>query len=462
MKFADLVKDATTSTGTGAITLSGTPATGFQSLSAVGGTGSTFPYSMSGGAEWEIGIGTITGANTFTRAPTASSNGGALVNFSAGTKTVVVTMTASLLSRIPIDRDVAFSQTVPLDQVGIAWMTQQSVSAKYTFTPAAGAVKGASASGRLVADGVTANAPDTSAFKTISGTAAYNNVAGSVNLWEASYDGYNYWWAWAQEGSTSSGATTPTVTGVTVSPSTANVAGSANQTFTATVTGTNSPSQSVTWSASAGSITSGGVFTAPAATGSTQTITVTATSVQDGATTGTATVTVAAATGSYPRLQSLSATTTESGSGPYTYTGGGTALASETGGISTLGATSDLTVDLAILAAGAEIGFGLRTVQSGTALTNYIGGFYATGGSGSVPAAYRHVGGANLGTTPQTGDVIRYSRTGSSATLSIQRNGTGSFTVIDTITGISTAKVYFGLDCCGTTSAQLLAWTGFA
>lgn len=88
------------------------------------------------------------------------------------------------------------------------------------------------------------------------------------------------------------GAVSSTVTGVTVSPSTATVSGGETQTFTATVAGTGSPSQSVTWSTSAGSITAGGVLTAPAATGSVQTVTVTATSVQDGAYSGTSTVTV--------------------------------------------------------------------------------------------------------------------------------------------------------------------------
>lgn len=91
------------------------------------------------------------------------------------------------------------------------------------------------------------------------------------------------------------GAISSTVSGVTVSPATANVAGGAQQTFTASVAGTNSPSQTVNWSASAGTITAGGVFTAPAATSSAQTITITATSAQDNTKTGTATVTVAAA-----------------------------------------------------------------------------------------------------------------------------------------------------------------------
>lgn len=82
-----------------------------------------------------------------------------------------------------------------------------------------------------------------------------------------------------------------TVTGVVVSPSTA----TGSQTFVATVTGTGSPSQVVSWGVvGGGSITSGGVFTAPAPTGSIQTIIVTATSEQDASRSGTATVTIAA------------------------------------------------------------------------------------------------------------------------------------------------------------------------
>lgn len=90
-------------------------------------------------------------------------------------------------------------------------------------------------------------------------------------------------------------ASSSTVTGVTVSPGSASVVGGATQNFTATVAGTGSPSQSVNWTTTSGSITSGGVFTAPAATGSIQTVTVTATSVQNGSFAGTATVTVPAA-----------------------------------------------------------------------------------------------------------------------------------------------------------------------
>lgn len=86
----------------------------------------------------------------------------------------------------------------------------------------------------------------------------------------------------------------PTVTSVTVSPTTA----TGSTTFSATVAGTNSPSQGVSWTATAGTINSSGVFTAPAATSSVQNITVTATSLVDPTKSGTAAVTIAASTGS--------------------------------------------------------------------------------------------------------------------------------------------------------------------
>ncbi|WP_292041459.1 LamG-like jellyroll fold domain-containing protein [Massilia sp. UBA6681] len=99
-------------------------------------------------------------------------------------------------------------------------------------------------------------------------------------------------------------APSPTVSTVSVSPSTASLSGGGTQTFTATVSGTSSPAQTVTWSASGGSINSSGVFTAPAATGSAQTVTITATSTVDATKSGTATVTVEAS-GATPTVSSV-------------------------------------------------------------------------------------------------------------------------------------------------------------
>lgn len=91
--LADRVKDSTTTTGTGTVTLSGTAPTGFQNFSVIG-NGNTTYYTISGGNEWEVGIGTYssTGPTLARTTVLSSSNGDALVDFSAGVKDVFVTL----------------------------------------------------------------------------------------------------------------------------------------------------------------------------------------------------------------------------------------------------------------------------------------------------------------------------------------------------------------------------------
>lgn len=93
--LADRVQDTTTTTGTGAVTLAGSPPAGYQSFAVIG-NGNTTYYTISGGSEWEVGIGTYTAAGTSLSRDTvlSSSNSGSLVNFSAGTKIVFVTYPA--------------------------------------------------------------------------------------------------------------------------------------------------------------------------------------------------------------------------------------------------------------------------------------------------------------------------------------------------------------------------------
>jgi hypothetical protein len=95
---------------------------------------------------------------------------------------------------------------------------------------------------------------------------------------------------------------TSTVTSVAIacSPATVDVSGSV--TCAATVSGTGSYSSVVSWTASAGTISSNGVLTAPAAAGS---VSVTATSTEDSAVAGSATVTVQAAA---PTITSVAVT----------------------------------------------------------------------------------------------------------------------------------------------------------
>ena len=94
--LADRVKETTTTTGTGTVTLLGA-SSGFQSFAAVG-NGNTTYYTIAGQgtSEWEVGIGTYTSSGTTLSRTTvlASSNSGSLVTFSAGTKDVFVTYPA--------------------------------------------------------------------------------------------------------------------------------------------------------------------------------------------------------------------------------------------------------------------------------------------------------------------------------------------------------------------------------
>lgn len=103
MLYADRVRETTTSTGTGNLTLAGA-ATGFISFDSVfghAGSAANFEYviSSSGGSEWEVGTGHLTASTTFVRDTVlASSNSGSAVNFSSGTKDVRATLSAHAIA----------------------------------------------------------------------------------------------------------------------------------------------------------------------------------------------------------------------------------------------------------------------------------------------------------------------------------------------------------------------------
>jgi hypothetical protein len=95
--IADRVKETTTTTGTGNITLAGA-VTGFRAFSSVLSSSDTTYYTISdqGGANWEVGIATFTSPSTLARTTVlSSSNSGNAVDFTAGTKDVFITLPAA-------------------------------------------------------------------------------------------------------------------------------------------------------------------------------------------------------------------------------------------------------------------------------------------------------------------------------------------------------------------------------
>lgn len=128
--LADRVKETTASTGTGAITLAGA-STGYQSFAVIG-NGNTTYYTIAGGNEWEVGIGTYTASGAALSRDTvlASSNSGSLVNFSVGSKDVFVAY--------PAEKSV--NQNGSVISAGTAVLGVANGGTNGTATPTAGAV----------------------------------------------------------------------------------------------------------------------------------------------------------------------------------------------------------------------------------------------------------------------------------------------------------------------------------
>lgn len=101
----DRVKETTTTTGTGSLTLAGA-VTGYQAFSVIGDGNATF-YTIDGGSQWEVGIGTYASSGTtLSRDTVLASSTGSKIDLSAGTKTVFV--------GYPADKSVTNSKSIAL------------------------------------------------------------------------------------------------------------------------------------------------------------------------------------------------------------------------------------------------------------------------------------------------------------------------------------------------------------
>lgn len=145
--LADRVYETSNTTGTGAFSLLGAP-TAFQTFVAGIGNGNQCYYVAAHATlnEWEIGIGTVTDAtpDALSRDTIlASSNGGAAVSFSAGTKEIRCTLPASVAARVlqrapstPSDD----GTTVTLDRAGGAETFEKTLTGNRTLAVSNAAV----------------------------------------------------------------------------------------------------------------------------------------------------------------------------------------------------------------------------------------------------------------------------------------------------------------------------------
>lgn len=89
-QFADRVKTTSTSTGSSAITLSSSGATGYQAFPS-SLDGETVGYVIESGSDWEIGTGVYTHSSLNLTRSLRSSSTGSLLNLGSGTHTVFLT-----------------------------------------------------------------------------------------------------------------------------------------------------------------------------------------------------------------------------------------------------------------------------------------------------------------------------------------------------------------------------------
>ena len=98
LKVVDRVKETTTTTGTGTVSLAGA-ATGFRTFVAGVGNGNTTYYAITdaNGTAWEVGLGTVTDASpdTLARTTLLASSTGSKISLSSGTHTVFATYPGS-------------------------------------------------------------------------------------------------------------------------------------------------------------------------------------------------------------------------------------------------------------------------------------------------------------------------------------------------------------------------------
>jgi len=148
----DRVKETTSTTGTGTVTLAGA-STGFQSFSVIG-DGNTTYYTLVSGNNWEVGLGTYTASGTTLSRDTIleSSNSGSAITLS-GTSDVFCTYPAE---KAVIQNSQNGGEAPHLVATDGMIMHNGTISSSYTIASGHNAI---SASPVVVASGVTITVP---------------------------------------------------------------------------------------------------------------------------------------------------------------------------------------------------------------------------------------------------------------------------------------------------------------
>lgn len=152
----DRIKETSTTSGTGTLTLAGASA-GFRSFADIG-NGNTTYYAIvdSNAGTWEVGIGTYTSSGTTLSRDTVLSNSSgttAKINFAANSKDVFVTYPSDKSVHEDAS-DVAYAQHLAAAN-GI-FLSNQTVSTTMTFPTGYDGISGKNST---IASGVTVTVP---------------------------------------------------------------------------------------------------------------------------------------------------------------------------------------------------------------------------------------------------------------------------------------------------------------
>jgi hypothetical protein len=170
----DRVRETTSTTGTGAVTLGGA-VDGFQTFAAGIGNSNTTYYaiSLNSASEWEVGLGTLNGdSSTLTRTTVLqSSNSDNAVDFAAGAKEVFCTLPSEkalyldasgdlantgIITNTSVDASAAIAQTkLALDITNSEVNASAAIALSKLATVTASRALESSAGGEVTASSVT-------------------------------------------------------------------------------------------------------------------------------------------------------------------------------------------------------------------------------------------------------------------------------------------------------------------